>query len=573
MAADAQVRRPGRSSRLVLIVAAALLGIAVLSLVQLFHREFTVFLGDYTHVDEIFFAVCATRGLAFSDPLVPGCHDNKAPLVYTIYQLVEWASGRYSIAGIKLASVLLVVASLGMVAWVARRIAGNGLAALLAAALAAQVLAVDPGFLALKLELIGTLFLLGGIALLLRWQRGGSPWLLLFAGFVFGLAVMTKQTFALAVFGVVGWLLISGRHGAAVWGRRVAEGLLFAFGTALPLGCFALFFWRRDELSEFAGSVVLHAAAYGAGGLPTSMSERAWKLGWFVHQFGLVFPLTLLFIAALCWWGSAQRPQSTGPLEQRGALGLLFVQAVAMALVPVLAKQYFPPHLLPAWLLMSIPAAVVAAGWLQGLMQAPPTAMGTYSAWAGVGLVVAVVMAVNSWYLNGDAVKRRLSQQHQLDPGSRISGAAGSYGYVLGVRPEFYFFNGIVPASDVLYPAGLAGAGSTPRARGSAEAQPLLVRAHAFVQAQAEQRLMAQFRQTPPEHIFLVDKWARAPGSTAATDVLLLDVYIALHCEQLRVVEGKPYQQGVLYRCARPDEDSRSDVLERRRASHAVPKG
>jgi len=554
MATGIQARIFGGSSPSAVAFALVLLLIALLSLAQLFYREFTVFRGDYTHVDEIFFAVCATRGFAFSDPLVPGCHDNKGPLAYSIYQLVEWASGRYNITGIKQASLVLVISALGAVAWVARRVAGNGLAALLAAALVAQVMATSTDFLALKLELIGTLFLLFGIALLLRWQENRKFWLLFSAGFMFGLAVMTKQTFALGVFGAVAWLLISGRPVSGLWREKLKAGLIFTVATALPLGFYGLAFWLRGEFSEFAGSVFLHAISYGAGGLPASLSERAWKLGWLVHQFGLVFPLTLLFIAALCWWGFASRPYPNGPPQQRSSMGLLFTQAIAMALVPVLAKQYFAPHLLPAWLLMSIPAAVIAAVWLQGLKQASISSSGTFPACAGLGLGVAIVMAVNSWYLNGDVVKRRLGQQHQLDQGSSIPGAAGSYGYVLGVRPEFYFFNGIIPASDVLYPAGLAGAGSSVRSSDEIEALPVLARALAVTQKQAELRLMSQFRQTPPEYIFLVDRWARVPGSAALTDVLSLNRYITKHCTRVRAVKGQPYQQGLLYRCARPED-------------------
>jgi len=282
------------------------------------------------------------------------------------------------------------------------------------------------------------------------------------------------------------------------------------------------------------------------------MAQKAWKFGWLVHQFGLVFPLTLLFLAAFFWWAFGSRTGQNCQPEQRSALGLLFALAVAMALVPVVAKQYFAPHLLPAWLLMSIPASTVAAIWLQGQTKTPLASRNILAASVGLGLSVSVVMAVNSWYLNGDVAKRRLAQQHQLDIDSRIAGAVGSYGYVLGVRPEFYFFNGIIPASDVLYPGGLAGAGTPVGLDVNLKDQTPLLRAHTLIQAQAEKRLMSQFLETPPAYIFLVDRWARARGSTKLTDVVSLNRYVSDYCVSIRIVHGKPYQQGVLYRCSRP---------------------
>ena len=533
-----------------MLLAWTVLAIALLGFAQHMWREWTTFGSDYTHVDEIFFAVCAARGLAVGDVPVSGCHDNKAPLIYLFYQAIELLSGRFSFIGIKAAGGLCALGAIASVALVAHRISG-ALAAVLGAALATQVVDIAPEMLAFKTELVGTIFMLLGAACLLTWRRAPRMASLSSAGLCFGLAIMTKQTFAFGVFGAWIWLLscpVSPKAGGL--SVRAGRWLLFNSALALPMLAFMALFWFRGQSLDFLGSVFLHAIAYGTGGAALSWSERAWKAGWLVHQFGLVYPLTLTFTVAMAQWLWIQSKLRTVSAERGSSLGLLFSLSLGMALVPIIARQYFQPHLLPAWLLMAVAAGASVAAWLKwGIARFGNNEGGWQVAAGASGLLVAVLMAVNSWYLYGDATKREAGKQHVLDEGSRIPDAQGSYGYVLGIRPEFYFFNGIVPASDVLYPGALIGAGKAAPAAGSGNQENLLTRLTSAMQAHATQRLMEDFARTPPTHIFLVDKWAKAPDSLAVTDVKVLGDYLRLHCSLSRTVVGKPYQTGRLYAC------------------------
>lgn len=551
-------QRTARSSGM--LFAGAVLAIALLSIAQLMWRELTTFKNDYTHVDEIFFAVCAARGLTGGDIPVSGCHDNKAPLIYLLYQAIELLSGRFSLIGIKIAGTLFSLSAIASVALVAHRI-GGALASLVGAALAAQAMAIHPELLAFKTELVGTIFMLVGAAYLLSWRRVPSMATLFLAGLFFGFSIMTKQTFAFGVFGVWIWLLscpVAPMDG----GLSVRAGRWLLFNSALmaPMLAFMAVFSFRGQSLDFLGSVFLHAATYGTGGTALSWSERAWKVGWLMQHFELVYPLSLTFTAALAHWLWIQSKGQTIRVEQGTSLGLLFSLSIGMAFVPVISRQYFQPHLLPAWLLMAVAAGASVAAWLNWGFERYGRNGEWQVATGAACLLITVLMAVNSWYINGDASKREASKQHILDTGSRIPDAQGSYGYVLGIRPEFYFFNGIVPASDVLYPEALIRAGKAVAPAGSENQENLLTRLHSTMQAHASQRLMEDFARTPPTHIYLIDKWARKTDSVAATDVEVLSEYLRIHCSLFRTVAGKPYQAGRLYTCKGNSSGSTSTV-------------
>ena len=530
-------------------LAGAALIIALFSVLHHIGREMTTFINDYTHVDEIFFAVCAASGWSGGDVPVSGCHDNKAPLIYLFYQAIELVSGRFSLIGIKTAGALCALAAIGAVGWVAHRL-GGALAALISAALAAQALAINPELLAFKTELVGTIFLLMGASTLLSWRRLPKGVTLFYAGLWFGLAVMTKQTFAFGAFGVWLWLMscpVVTKSGG-LW-VRARWWLLFNSALLIPMLVFVVIFFFRGQILDFSGSVFLHAAAYGTGGTSLSWSERAWKLGWILQQFGLVYPLTIAFVAALAHWLWTRRKSQAIGSDQDTALGLLFSLALCMALIPVIARQYFQPHLLPAWLLMAVAAGASIATWLKWGLAQYASSDGWQAATATTGLFIAVLMAVNSWYSNGDATERAAAKQHVLDAGSRIPDARGKYGYVLGIRPEFYFFNGIIPASDVLYPAALMRATHAVSPDQPVNQNKLRARLNSAMQTHAAKRLMDAFAKTPPSYIFVVDKWARTTNPADLTDVVVLNDYVRSHCAYVRTVAGKPYQTGRLFVC------------------------
>lgn len=81
-------------------------------------------------------------------------------------------------------------------------------------------------------------------------------------------------------------------------------------------------------------------------------------------------------------------------------MGLLFALSLGMALVPIIART-FHPHLLPAWLLMAVAAGASVAAWLKWGIARFGNNGGWQVAAGAAGLLVAVLMAINSWYLNG----------------------------------------------------------------------------------------------------------------------------------------------------------------------------
>ncbi|MBL8349601.1 MAG: glycosyltransferase family 39 protein [Burkholderiaceae bacterium] len=537
------------SGNLASILAGLFLLISLLPVVQLLSREWITFANEYTHVDEIFFAVCAARGLVSGDVPIAGCHDNKAPLIYALYQLLELGGSRYSLGGIKLAGAVSMITAVALVAFVAQRIGGKR-AAVIGAALALQTFAVNAELLAFKTEVVGTIFMLAGAGYLLRWIHSSNLTALFGGGALFGMAVMTKQTFAFGAFAACLWLLGEPvRPPGRACADRLLRCLVFAAGVALPSAGFLALFWLRGEALDFLASVFLHAIAYGTGGAPLSSSERAWKVGWFLHQFGLVYPLTILFSVALTQWLQPLLARQGRPDRRRPDIGLLLALAIAMAVVPIVSRQYFLSHLLPAWLLMVVPAAVSVSAWLERPSADAGPTVESLRVVGAVGLLIAVLLAVDSWYLNGDVKKRLAGRQHVLDEASRVPGGRGCYGYVLGIRPEFYFFNGILPSSDVLYPAALAGAGAAPRPVDLQQHGPPLARFHSVVQVHAAKRLLAQFALTPPQYVLLVDRWARAPQSDAVSDVAVVRDHVAAHCKLMRKIDGKEYQAGLLFEC------------------------
>ncbi len=529
---------------------AALLVIAVAAAALLAWREWTTFGKDYTHADEIFFAVCAARGSAVGDVPPPGCQDNKAPLIYLVFQAVEAVSGTYSLTGIKLVGQALVIIVLAAAAYSAYRIGGRS-AALFAAVLATQVFGIHHELLALKTEIIGTILLLAGAWVLSRWQLQRKLPMMFVAGALFGVALMFKQTFAFGVLAVWLWLALvadMGARGSML--HRLGNGVVFGIGVGVPLASLAVAFWSRGQGLDFLGSVFLHAAAYGVASEPATASSRIWRFVWFIHFVGLALPLVLAFGASASKWLQAVGGRTERRSLEWRELGLFYLLAFGSMAVPLLAKQSFQSHLLPVWLLMSVPSGVSLARWLDWLFGQRPDSRSQSLAVCTAGLMAAVWMAGNSLRSNGDPIRREAVKHHALDAASRVPEARGSYGYVLGVRPEFYFFNGIVPSSDVLYPGPLPGAGSAVPAKPQQQAAGWRERAWASLQAHAERRLREDFDRTPPRYVFLVDEHARKPGSESVSDVAVVRDYVNSRCKLMRSIEGKPYQTGRLYECA-----------------------
>lgn len=539
-------------------LAVVLLLVALAAAALLAWREWKTFGNEYTHADEIFFAVCAARGSSVGDFPPPGCHDNKAPLIYLIYQAVQAASGTYSLTGIKLVGQSLVVLALIAVAALAYRAEGRS-AALFSMVLAAQVFGIHHELLALKTEVIGTLFLLAGTWVLIRWQARRRLIALFSAGLLFGVALMLKQTFAFGVLAAWLWiaLICDIGEGHSLF-RRLWACVVFGLGVGVPLATLGIVFWSRGQGLDFLGAVFLHAAAYGVSSEAATASSRIWRFVWFIHFIGLGLPLVLAFGASLSHWLRAAGPRAITRTLAWREMGLFYLLAMGSMLVPLLAKQSFQSHLLPVWLLMSVPAGAALARWLETLSGDGSLVRSQRLVICTIGLMFSLWMAGNSLHSNGDPIRREAVKHHALDAASRIPEARGSYGYVLGVRPEFYFFNGIIPASDVLYPGPLRSEGTSLPTSSQGQGNGWRDRAWLSLRLHAEERLKDDFSKTPPRYVFLVDEHSRRPGSDSVSDVAVIRDYVNSHCKMLRSVEGKPYQTGRLYECAAPQAGASS---------------
>jgi len=254
-----------RMRRLGWIGLACTLGVAILSLLNIARLEFGPLAGRAITIDELYFAACAAHGAAVGEIVSTGCHDNKGPLIFLLYKLLQAGASPYSLLAIKAAAFATVMAIAGVAAWIGFRMAGLA-AALLAPALIIQVLASESGLLAFKTETVGAGFMLCALALLVARDAPRRPWMLLAAGVCMGLAVTAKQTFGFAAIAVVLWLAVSTPRGEAGAGlpAKVARASLFAFGAGLPLLLFLAVFYALGQHIEFLSSLFLYPSVYGS---------------------------------------------------------------------------------------------------------------------------------------------------------------------------------------------------------------------------------------------------------------------------------------------------------------------
>src|SRR5262245_6062529 len=100
------------------------LGLAILSILYIASIEF----GPLAHLsladDDVYFAVCAARGMAAGEIPITGCHDSKAPIVFLLYELIQPGGSPYDTFTIKAAAFAAVALIAVLVGWIAFRLAG-----------------------------------------------------------------------------------------------------------------------------------------------------------------------------------------------------------------------------------------------------------------------------------------------------------------------------------------------------------------------------------------------------------------------------------------------------------------
>ncbi len=518
----------------------ATLGFSLLTFGYLVYFELGPFSAVELQIDELYFYSCAARqavtGLLFN----PGCHDNKPPLIYLIHHLVQPHPYLYSVWAGKLAAFGVMALMLGAVAALAQRLAGWA-AAVCAVALLIAALASKAQFWALKTESVGLLLVLGAFWLMTarrtlhNWRWGG-------AGLLLGLAVLVKQTNLIFLGVSCVWLLWTGR---AHWGATMrSAGCLVLAGCFPFLLYFAGVSWE-GRAESFLASFFVYPSVY-AEGPPQSFYA-------YVIRFADVYELVTTGHEPLFWLfvlGGLQTVYQwlvAKDHDARLASRWLVLWACLCTLaVAMISPTFFEYHAIPVWVFLSILAGVAFGDLWRGLVSVrrPEAVM--------LGLILSgcsLAGLMQAWYHNAGHGSLPASAFERI----RIDGASGQYGYVLGMPwPSFYTDNGLIPASDLLFPWALPGMPKfglyTPPPPESAKGQRL-----AAIQAKNLVQLWKDFAQTPPRYIGVVDGIANAPGSTRAADVPGFDEYLQAHCSYFKTVTRErleyPNRPLVVYRC------------------------
>lgn len=328
--------------------------------------RFRSLFGNHFHADEALFASWARLIAVWRDPLLLAQPVDKPPLLFYLQALaypffgpVEWAARLPNFI-----ASLLLVPLVGVVAW---RLYGDGLTAVVAAALVAlSPLAIQFSATAFTDPLL-TFWLVAAVALVASPALGpASRAYPALAGVAFGLAVATKYQ---------AWLFLPLLVALAVLGRwsrrdwlRAAVG---AGGVAVVLGAWLLA--RQGSGSLWALQIA------NAGGLRLAWSWELWprlvawgelwrvSLGWPV-----VLAAGLAVVVLTVAWVRAGRPRAT--LSPVDATLLLFVLAYSalnwLFAVPVWDRYLLP--LLPLALILLARAVSGVARWLGAVFATTP---------------------------------------------------------------------------------------------------------------------------------------------------------------------------------------------------------
>ncbi|MCV2371344.1 hypothetical protein [Roseateles oligotrophus] len=526
----------------------AMLCLALLSVAMLARLEFGRWSQDAIQVDELFFASCAARGLAEHQLPVAGCHDNKGPMIYLVHQLVQLASSTYDLSAIKLAAYLNVALLAAAVAWLAYLLSG-ALAATAAAALLLSALASDASHLALKTELLGGLFLLLALITLLARPGRRPSWTLLTAGALLGLATLTRQTYGFSLPALLLGIYLPLRSVKPAGFNRlfVLDSLMLIAGLLTPFCLFLLLFYLRGQELEFLANLFIYPAVRGVPDATPFAKTLQWQLGGVLSVLaGKPGLCTLFAIQSASVLGAnykthaAALRQSQSHVQRQLAL---FFCTLSMLLVIFISPVFYGYHILPVELLMAVLAGIGLAELSTALLNAGPR---NGKALLSIALITpSLLMAVSTWMNHGGTRnKREASAVNAILKGE----SRGEHAYVVGMWPSFYVKNGLIPASNLMFPWALAGAPPSgmygPPPPGTRRAA-MLNWAHGKMEA----ALLEDFRRSPPRFIAVINSMARSAGSKRITDVIIINDYLLEHCTFRQEIIGDHEFTGELYRC------------------------
>ena len=509
--------------------------LSALAMLSTLRTEFGPWRAEVLQVDEEFFANCATRGLATGDVPSSGCHDNKAPLIFWVHQAVQTLGAPFSAVDIKLAAVAVVAGLLALLAVVAHPV-GGALGAVAAVALALQFWAVDSSFMALKTETVGTAFVLASLACLVR--RVPTLPMAGLSGVLLGLAMLTKQTHLLLLPLLLAWLLVLHRRGQLPRARAIA--LALCLGAMAPLALAAGHFALQGRLDGVLSSALLYPSVYGQASEQTIGYKLVWRTGLLMQELAQTPALPVLFVLSLARPAAAATGAGILPWTHHGLRLLQWLTLALMACV-VIAPHVFPYHAVPVKILMSAVGGIAVAALVR---QVGATAPGDMARLNGALLASTLLVAAVAWLGNGG----RGTGPPPPKTGFQVNDQGHKFGYVLGMWPQFYFANGLAPASDVMFPWAIRGTPDnmfyTLPPAGSLRAGVLDA-----ARARGVRDLLADLHRNPPAFIALVSDMVRTPASANTTDVPELAAYLQAHCSHLRRHDLGPTRFAEIFDC------------------------
>ena len=501
------------------------LGIALCSLLYVASLHFGPWRQDPIQADEFYFTACAARGVATGQIPIAGCHDNKAPMILAVHEMVQLASSAYDLVAMKVAAYFTILLVIGGVAWVALRLAG-GVASIAAGAFAIQVLVTNPSFLALKTETVGAFFVLSSLVALLRSGPRRLP-MLLISGGLMGLAVVTKQTYAFAAVAAMVWFFVTQRNGHGLGlTASLVEALTFGVGVMLPFCLCLLIFFVRNQHVEFLASFFVYPTVYGSTNTAPFPKSMIWALRPVLPTLSTMFLPGLLF--AIMATTTVRNTFSRDATVRKASQPYLLIVLVAlsMLLVPLVSPLFFPSHIIPFAIVMSILGGAAIADLGIGIKS---------SSFDGKNYLTLALtlssafLAISTWYGAADNhVDARKVSRDEI-----VEGDHGGFAYVFGMSPDFYVYNGFVAASNVMYPEGLP---HTPKSYFYEPPKPDTLKKDAldWVHEQSLNALFSDFERTPPRYIMVMHYMARSADSKLPTDVPEFNEYLEKRCAFVR---------------------------------------
>jgi hypothetical protein len=508
---------------------AVLLTVSVASFLFIIGLELAGFSAQAVQIDENYFSACAVRGLEIGALPVAACHDNKAPLIFTVYELVFAAFGAYNFVAVKIAAYALVLLNVALLASIAFRLAGHA-AAILAGSLLLLCLTSDIGNMALKTELIGGLFVSGALLLLSAPQACASTMRLALAGLLVGLAVVTKQPYGFVGFAVIAWLFLSiDPRPAARAGRFLKRSMIFGASVLVPFALFWLSFAVQGNATDFLLSFFLYPVVYGANHV-TSLAGLARRIATVVAAFSDHMLLVGAAAAAAAALILAER--SSAPGDHRFAdPRWLFLSVVAFLVAALIATPMWLPYhiVLIAGPMALLAGTVLGDSWRRAWRLAPQAALCVLAAINAAALA----SAAETWRSDG---RRYDEPETPVPPMMPVHASpTARYAFQLGQQPQFYALGGFIPASSVQFPWALPG---TPENWSYTKPQTGTITRRILDTYQARNlaQLYADFARTPPSYIVLQSNYAGTANAPDAVDIPGFQTYLDLHC-RLRALD------------------------------------